>query len=225
MSGIFMRPGLLAALVSAFATVAAQAALVGMPGGTGFPPATLGPYTLTPFAPDPRPLFELVSDVPTPLGGTIRFERGLSHRRIGLGWGTWSHGYSGDVYVELPPLSKEPLTIDLRGADPDSPEGVGAFLFYIQPFGDIRQMQVEGVSASGDVLPLSQVIEGSFGAAAFQYYATESDLLSEVRILSRGDILAIGTFHIAAIPEPGAAVLLCLFALLTIRTSRHADGG
>ncbi len=83
-------------------------------------------------------------------------------------------------------------------------------------------MTVEGITASGQVVSVSQVIEGRAGASAFQYYATDSDLLSEVRIVSR-EVLAIGTFHIAAIPEPGAATLFCLLGLLTIRTDRHPD--
>lgn len=54
--------------VSLAAAPAAQASIVfdGSP-GTGAPPATLGPYTMTPFAADPRPTGEAVYTVPSPL--------------------------------------------------------------------------------------------------------------------------------------------------------------
>jgi len=65
--------------------------------GTAAPPATLGPYTMTPFAPDDRPLRANVGTVPAPEGNLL-FNQQVEHRRIGQFWPSWSHGYSGDVY-------------------------------------------------------------------------------------------------------------------------------
>jgi hypothetical protein len=53
---------------------------------------------MTNFAKDTRPVFTDYSDVPSPLGDNIHFSIPLQHRAIGFGWGSWSHGYTGDVY-------------------------------------------------------------------------------------------------------------------------------
>src|SRR5690349_958485 len=47
---------------------------------------------------DVRPVFGDVSDVEIAPGCVIRFDIPVSHRQIGFGWATWSHGYTGDVY-------------------------------------------------------------------------------------------------------------------------------
>src|SRR4030095_5959487 len=76
----------------------AQAAITGVAGGDGAPAATLGPFSMTQFAPDPRAEFDVVSFVPSPLGGDVGFSPDLTHLIAGSGWGSWSHGYTGDVY-------------------------------------------------------------------------------------------------------------------------------
>ena len=62
--------------------------------GAGAPPATLGPYTMTPFGLDPQTIGVNVPGVSDP-AGTIGFTPDLNHDRIGQGWATWSHGYTG----------------------------------------------------------------------------------------------------------------------------------
>src|SRR5262245_24747122 len=59
--------------------------------GTAAPPATLGPYTMTAFPADGRPIGAAVTTVPSPLGGDVGLSPAASHRRIGAGWASWSH--------------------------------------------------------------------------------------------------------------------------------------
>jgi hypothetical protein len=68
--------------------------------GTFPPPPTLCGFEMTPFLPDSRPLFENVTDIPSPcpIPGVSGFDPPVNHRRIGSGWMSWSHGYTGDVY-------------------------------------------------------------------------------------------------------------------------------
>src|SRR5262249_44325544 len=102
----------------------ARAAIIAVDLGTGVPPATLGPFTMTPFPLDPRmPLGANVTTVPSPLGGDVGFSDPLSHRRIGAGWATWSNGYTGDVYADF---GAQKVTLTL-------PAGTEAFYLYVEP--------------------------------------------------------------------------------------------
>lgn len=68
--------------------------------GTGAPPPTLGGLTMIPVPVDNRPLFanESFISVSNSCPAQINFGASMNHRRIGNGWATWSHGYTGDVY-------------------------------------------------------------------------------------------------------------------------------
>jgi len=65
--------------------------------GFGNPPATLGPYTMTPFSADPQANGASVSGVSVP-EGTLGFNPQLTHLIAGSGWNGWGRGYTGDVY-------------------------------------------------------------------------------------------------------------------------------
>ena len=52
-----------ASLVGAASASAAGTIVFDGSPGTGEPPATLGPYSMIPLPPDPRPLGDLVADV------------------------------------------------------------------------------------------------------------------------------------------------------------------
>src|SRR5918911_361832 len=107
-------------------TATAAGTITFSPGlGTGAPPATLGPYTMTPFPADPQALFADVTSVAGPKGN-ITFSYPVNHRRAGsytTGWLTWSHGYTGDVYYTNGGTSIE-LTL---------PSGTSAFYLYAEP--------------------------------------------------------------------------------------------
>lgn len=64
--------------------------------GTNAPAAFVGPYLMTPFAPDTRP-YGSETQVFTDASQTtaIDFSAAAGHTAIGVGWATWSHGYLG----------------------------------------------------------------------------------------------------------------------------------
>ena len=93
-----------ASLVGAASASAAGTIVFDGSPGAGPPPVTLGPYTMIPVQPDERPLGDIVTGVPSP-SGPIGFSPALEHLRVAQGWATWSHGYSGDVYMTDPALS------------------------------------------------------------------------------------------------------------------------
>jgi hypothetical protein len=79
----------------------AFALLQSVPLGTAAPPGSLGGFTMAGFS-DPRAEGVGVWDVEppgsSPVTGNLTFDLELEHLLIGSGWGTWSHGYTGDVY-------------------------------------------------------------------------------------------------------------------------------
>ena len=167
---------------------AANAEVIGVIGGTGAPAPTLGPYQMTPFPPDPRPVFDFVTSVPSPLGGELGFSIPMSHRRIGEGWSTWSHGYTGDVYYTY---SQSEVTIELPG-------GTLAFYFYVEPtvFG------IASFSATvDDGTSVEQNAMGSAGAAYFGFFVDDPgdppiESITVVNITTYD--FAIGEFGISA---------------------------
>jgi hypothetical protein len=159
--------------------------------GTGPPPATLGPYTMTPFGSDGRPLGEQVSGVSDDAAGTIGFDPSLTHTRVGVGWSTWSHGYTGDVYY-ISPGSQ--ITIML-------PAGTKAFYFYAEP--NVRSVfSVEATAQDGTTSgPVS--VNGNAGAKYFGFYGTGAATLESITVTTSADAdgLAVGEFGI----NPSAA--------------------
>jgi Ca2+-binding RTX toxin-like protein len=170
--------------------------------GTGPPPATLGPYVMTPFGLDPRPLFVNVNDVPGPTG-PVTFNHPLDHRRIGSGWATWSHGYTGDVYFD--PGQSVVLTL---------PPGTVAFYFYAEPnvFSVFNITATAQDGTTSGPIPVS----GSAGARYFGFYTTDTTIATITITVQAGSLgFAIGEFGIASLlalcaappaPAPGDIV-------------------
>jgi len=165
-----------------------SAAIIGVAGGMGAPAATLGTYTMTPFPLDGRPLFNLVTDVPSPLGGTVDFSVTMYHVRVGSGWATWSHGYTGDVYPvsSSGPYSGTDTTLTL-------PAGTGAFYLYAEPnpFGlfDITAVAQDGTT-------VTQSVQGNSGASYYGFYGTGGDTIASIAVSSTVNF-AIGEFGIS----------------------------
>jgi len=96
--------------------------------GTEAPPTTLGGYSMTPI---PYPMAPDCSGYPPPLpvpdnpeGVDVSPIDLITWRCIGSGWGTWSHGYTGDVYFTGLYSSSQTITL---------PPNTGAFYFYVEP--------------------------------------------------------------------------------------------
>jgi len=184
---------LICALAVLILSGGAQAAITGVALGTAAPPGVLGPYTMTPFALDPQG--SPVTSVASPLGGTVDFSAPLTHLMVGVGWGTWSHGYTGDVYWEL----GNSVTLTM-------PAGTGAFYLYAEP----NIMQPYTISATAqDGTVVSQLVDGNAGAAGYGFYGTGGSRISSIQVdFLQGELgFAIGEFGIAAIPAPGAILL------------------
>jgi len=170
----------------------AQAAITGVSLGTGAPPGTLGPYTMTPFPLDPQG--SPATSVASPLGGTVDFSAARTHTTVGAGWATWSHGYTGDVYWSDD--SSTTLTL---------PSLTGAFYLYAEP----NPFEVWLITATAqDGTAVSQMVDGLGGAAGYGFYGTGGSSIASIQVdYAGGSGFAVGEFGIAAIPAPGAVLL------------------
>ncbi len=160
--------------------------------GTGLPPGTLGPYTMTPFGADPQPLNNgpVVTSVNDP-AGTIGFSPALNHSRVGNGWATWSHGYTGDVYWTD---TSSTITITL-------PSGTTAFYLYAEPNTqspfNVTATAQDGTT-SGPV-----VVDGFGGAKYFGFYGTGGATLASITTTTDDAAgLGVGEFGISPSAAP-----------------------
>jgi hypothetical protein len=164
--------------------------------GTVAPPANLGGHAMTAFPSDPQALFSNVSSVASPLGGVVGFSAPMEHLKVGLGWATWSHGYTGDVYFSNWAQS---ATLTL-------PADTAAFYFYAQPNSPV-EYTIEAVAndgtSSGPIL-----VDGLGGANGFGFYGTLGSSIASINVSTADpNGFGIGEFGISAIPAPGAVAL------------------
>lgn len=193
--------------VAAFGLAAAANAALTITGlGSAAPgtnPATAG---MTPFALfDSAPVFADVTSVQGPFAGSIGFSSPMSHRNIGFGWATWSHGYTGSVYYSNGATS---VTVTM-------PVGTAGFYLYAEPnpFA-VHAMTVSGLGSGGGSASLGQLADGSGGAAGWAISASGESLVSVTVSMDDGITdFAIGEFGITDVPAPGALALLGLAGL------------
>jgi hypothetical protein len=201
-----MHPRIVLLLLVFSTPYSACAAIVGIAGGNLPPPPTLGPYDMTPFPPDPRPLLIDVTDVPSPLGGAVEFSIPLSHRRIGEGWPWWHPGYTGDVY-----WTKDQTSVSLFL--PDS-----TMAYYLYAGHDTFSPRAIWVIADDGTTVEQLVFSGEARYYGFYQDDPSGPALKSLLVASTVDF-AIGEFGIA-VPEPGALGLLGAGALL-VRSRRR----
>ena len=143
---------------------------------------------MTPFAVDTRAVGTSVSSV-TDAAGTVQFPT-LRHYRVGNGWATWSHGYTGSVYFSGEASGGSDPRIELS-----LPSNTNAFAFYAEPntFGNFS---VEATASDGTGSEPVR-IEGRSGARYFGFYGTAERKLTSITVTAsdtRG--FAIGEFSI-----------------------------
>ena len=177
-------------------TVALPAIVFDGSPGTGAPPATLGPFTMTPFGTDTQPSCGAAGSSVTGVGdpaGLISFDEALDHDTVVNGdtgcWQTWSNGYTGDVYSTFDAGNTTQVTIGL-------PSGTQAFYFYAEPnvFADfVITATAQNGTTSGPV-----TVNGYHGASYFGFYGINGATLSSITV-SETDTsgFAIGEFGIS----------------------------
>jgi len=190
---------------------AANAAMTITGLGTAAPPTTFfkpgfGTVPLIPAPPDPSPVFGDVTSAPLAPGKNVLFSIPLSHRMIGSGWGSWSHGYAGDVYY-----TNGAASVDLSFDQTD----LNAFYFYVEPnFFGLHDMTITGF-ADGQTATATASVEGFAGAQGFLLVTDGIKKLDSISIVMLdGTDFAVGEFGWAkTVPAPGALALLGLAAV------------
>jgi hypothetical protein len=172
--------------------------------GTGAPPTTLGPYTMTKFLPDGRPLFANVTTVPAPNGGVVTLDRPLNHRSIGNGWSTWSNSYTGAVYCSS--------ALDCTGGTPGPgertvvmtlPANTAAFYFYAESdqFATFNFTATAQDGTTSGAVP----VNGVGGAKYFGFFTTDlTNPLVTITVTTNANPggFAVGQFGIAQQAPP-----------------------
>lgn len=177
--------------------------------GTAPPPSTVAGRPITPAQPDLSPLFSSVSSIALSSTVSLGFSTPAEHRKIGMGWALWSHGYTGDVYYAPGATS---ITI--------VPNMVDAFVLYMQPEPfSIFSMTVTGSDGMSTVSTV-QTVDGLGGAVGVGFYGTGGMCISSITVSSSVDF-AIGEFWFSeCVPSPGTAGLLGIAALVRRRPGR-----
>lgn len=158
--------------------------------GTAAPPAKLGGLVMTPFAADPRASSTTVSGVNSPFGGALLFSPSATKLNVGDGsWGSWSNGYTGDVYLILG-----------TGGTMYMPPNTRAFYFYAMA-NDLAAFDFTATADDGtSSYPVSITSPG--GAKYFGFYAPPNGTsLSSITVSCPGcggDGFAVGEFGINA---------------------------
>ena len=173
--------------------------------GTAAPPSTLGGFSMTPIGADPSAVGSVVTSV-----GSISFNQAVNHDQIGNGWGTWSHGYTGNVYDTADSLTPTSLTLTMGGL-------TSAVYFYTESvnFGNFTF-----TATAADGTTLTQTINGNGGAAGFGFYGTGGDTITSITVTETDtDGFAIGEFGLngtPSVPEAGSSLVYASLALLAL---------
>ncbi len=153
--------------------------------GTAAPPATLGGYSMTPVPyPGAPACTGDTNPIATP-GGDLDIspvDTGFAPRCIGSGWGTWSHGYVGDIFYTGGPMSQT-LTL---------PAGTSAFYMYVEP-NPFSLQTFEVVANPGGLSSGSFSAEGYMGAAYVGVYDSSGGAISSLTVTGSSDF-ATGEF-------------------------------
>lgn len=177
----------------------AKAGLISVSGGQIMSPTTLGPYTITPFSDDLRPIGQQYTFVTSPLGGNVTFSFPMIHDEIMPGWSSWSNDYQGDVYWTGPGNHFAVLKM---------PSETCAFYFYAQPrYSDVHTISALAYDGISNICQISQEVHFYSGAGYYGFYCTEGSVIDTITIYCNTTDFAIGEFGISMLPAPGAILL------------------
>jgi hypothetical protein len=140
--------------------------------------------------------------------GSVTLSPSHEKRTIPGSWGSWSHGYSGELF----------WTVGATSATYTMSAGVGSFDGYIEPnpFG-VHTFSMTGTGSDGSSDTISVSAEGLSGASHFGFYSTGGAELVDVTI-SGGVDWAVAEMRIALVPAPG---VLAAFGLLGLAGARR----
>lgn len=200
-----MRRQLASAVVAGCAS-AATAGVAVETYGTAAPPRTVIGQWLVTVPPSPD-LYLDITYLPDGLGAGFWFSSPVNVRRVGEGWGSWSHGYTGNVYYSNGAKS---LTI--------FPFYDTIFQFYVQPASiGVASISVTGVGPYGtSSVSAAQQVDGDGGAAGWAFYMTDYTWVESVTITADVDF-AVGEMAYWFVPAPGGLGVLVVTGLLVRR--------
>ncbi|MFM7516844.1 MAG: PEP-CTERM sorting domain-containing protein [Pirellula sp.] len=215
----------LACLFASLGSSRLDAAVILTLGDTSAPPSTLGGFTMSPLA-RTGASFAMVDT--TSSSPSVRFDQGVYETKIDAGetpppgaflFGSWSHGYKGNVWHTIFSTKTRFLTLTL-------PTSTKAFYFYVQPvaLGNVDILvNYPGSGSSGSILNVG----GNAGARFVGLHSNAGEDLTSITISTFDDAtgnlgFAVGEFGIfnsgsggggGVIPEPTSMAIFGLSGL------------
>ena len=191
------RASYLALPVLVWIVGATQGDIIGVTAGATYPaPTTLGPYDMTAFGPDDRPVPEWVSSVPSPLGGEVVFSAPIMHLRLGEIGASWAYLLPPDYYHD--PSFPSEITLELP------PETRAFYLYAGHDLSSPRYI----TATADDGTSVSQWVDFFLVPAYFGFYVDDpAETVSSITVTAVETNLNLGAFGVA-IPEPGSLALL-----------------
>ena len=119
----------------------------------------------------------------------MAFSAPVNHRRIGNGWASWSHGYTGDVYYTNGATS---LTMTM-------PAETAALYFYVEP--DTQSVFDFTATTQDGTTSGSVGVNGLGGAKYFGFYGVDGMTIESVTVTTTDDF-AVGEFGICKQEQP-----------------------
>ena len=165
--------------------------------GTSAPPASLGTCAVVAFDQTAQAAVVNGTSVTSVVGGPNGTSLGLSpahiKRNIGSGWATWSHGYTGAVYVQ-----------NGTQAIFNLPAGAQCFYFYAEP-NNLSAFNITVTPASGSSVTRS--VTGNAGAYGYGFYTSGETISSvTVDVAAGAGGFAVGEFGVGTAASGPSAI-------------------
>lgn len=210
----------LACLFASLGNHRLDAAVIMTIGNTNAPESTLGGFTMSPLA-RTSPRFALVDT--TSSSPSVSFNQGVYETKIDAGetpppgaflFGSWSHGYTGNVWQTAESGNPRSLTMTL-------PSSTKAFYFYVQPVA----LGIVTITIDYPGIPSRSLsATGNAGAVYVGLHSDAGEDLTSIKITSdefNGALgFAVGEFGIfnsgsggGVVPEPTSMAIFGLSGL------------